>query len=147
VGGFATMVVALVAYESSYLAEVIRAGIEGIGEGQTHAARSLGMKYWQTMRFVVLPQALHNVQPGILGVLVSIIKETSLGYVISVNEFTFASVQLNSQLMTQPVRVFSIMAVTYFLLCFTLTQAARRLDRRIEQRRARAAVAQGAAVA
>jgi polar amino acid transport system permease protein len=135
VGGFATMVVVLVIYESSYLAEVIRAGIEGLGEGQIEAAKSLGLKYWHIMGLVVLPQALNNALPSIVGVLVSIVKETSLGYVISVNEFTFAAVQLNSMLLTQPIQVFSILAITYFLLCFTLTQCARMLEARISRRR------------
>lgn len=137
VGGFATMVAVLVIYESSYLAEVIRSGIEGVGKGQSEAASSLGMGYWQTMLLVILPQALHNSLPAMLGILISIIKETSLGYVISVNEFTFASVQVNSLLLTKPVEVFSIVAITYFILCFMLTQVARTLDRRIQRRRTR----------
>lgn len=54
---------------------------------------------------------------------------------ISVNEFTFSAGQLNSQLLTRPVEVFSILAITYFLVCFTLTQSARALESRIARRR------------
>lgn len=135
VEGFWTLIGALVLYESAYLAEVIRAGIEALPKGQGEAARSLGLGYWRTMRFVILPQALYNSLPSLLSQFVSLIKETSLGYVISVNEFTFAASQVNSMLLTKPVQVFSLLAITYFLLCFTLTQAARSLERRLADRR------------
>jgi polar amino acid transport system permease protein len=67
---------------------------------------------------------------------VSTIKETSLGYVISVNELTFAANQVNNTLLTQPFQVFIILAGIYFLLCFSLTQLARHLERRIASKRA-----------
>jgi polar amino acid transport system permease protein len=135
ISGFATLVGALVIYESAYLAEVIRSGIEALPKGQTEAARSLGLNYPRTMAYVVLPQALYNSLPSLLSQFVSLIKETSLGYVISVNEFTFAAAQVNNTLLTKPVQVFSILAATYFVLCFSLTQTARYLERRIARRR------------
>ena len=135
VDGFWTLIGALVLYESAYLAEVIRAGIKALPQGQTEAARSLGLGYWRTMYFVILPQALFNSLPSLLSQFVSLIKETSLGYVISVNEFTFAAAQVNSMLLTKPVQIFSLLAVTYFVVCFTLTQAARILEGRIARRR------------
>lgn len=135
VEGFWTLIGALVLYESAYLAEVIRAGIKALPQGQMEAARSLGLGYWRTMWFVILPQALFNALPSLLSQFVSLIKETSLGYVISVNEFTFAAAQVNSMLLTKPVQVFSLLAITYFVVCFTLTQAARVLEGRIARRR------------
>lgn len=136
ISGFWTLVGALVVYESAYLAEVIRAGIQALPRGQTEAARSLGFGYFRTLLLVVLPQALYNSLPSLISQFVSLIKETSLGYVISVNEFTFAAAQLNSQLLVYPVQVFSILAITYFLLCFSLTQTARWVEKRISRRRA-----------
>ena len=65
-----------------------------------------------------------------------IIKETSLGYVISVNELTFSANQVNGMLLTKPFPVFAILAAIYFLLCFSLTQLARQLERRVARRRA-----------
>lgn len=135
VDGFWTLVGALVLYESAYLAEVIRAGIKALPTGQVEAARSLGLGYWRTMCFVILPQALYNSLPSLLSQFVSLIKETSLGYVISVNELTFAAAQINSILLTKPIQIFSILAVTYFLVCFSLTQAARLLERRVKRSR------------
>jgi polar amino acid transport system permease protein len=145
ISGFATLVGALVVYESAYLAEVIRSGIEALPNGQTEAARSLGLNYRRTMAYVVLPQALYNSLPSLLSQFVSLIKETSLGYVISVNEFTFAAAQVNNTLLTKPVQVFSILAATYFILCFTLTQTARHLERRIARRRLASGAAPAAA--
>ncbi|HEX7864641.1 MAG TPA: amino acid ABC transporter permease [Variovorax sp.] len=135
VSGFTTMVITLVIYQAAYLAEIVRAGIEGLPHGQTEAARTVGLSYTQTMTKVVLPQALYNMVPALVSQFVSTIKETSLGYVISVNEVTFAANQINSSLMTQPFQVYFILAAIYFCLCFSLTRLARFLERRISTRR------------
>jgi len=136
VSGFTTMLITLVIYQAAYLAEVVRAGIEGLSSGQTEAARAVGLSYGQTMRKVILPQALYNMVPAMLSQFVSTIKETSLGYVIGVNELTFAASQVSSTLLTKPFQVYAILAATYFVLCFALTQLARELERRIARRRA-----------
>ncbi|RLM22647.1 amino acid ABC transporter permease [Brenneria alni] len=136
VNGFTTMLVTLVIYQAAYLAEIIRAGIIGLPNGQTEAARAVGLSYMQTTVKVILPQALYNMMPAIISQFVSTIKETSLGYVISVNELTFAANQINSTLLTKPFEVFLILTVIYFLLCFSLTQLARFVERRINKKRA-----------
>ena len=136
VSGFSTMLATLVLYEAAYLAEIVRAGIQSLPKGQMEAARALGLSYPQAMRRVILPQAIHNMVPAMLSQFASTIKETSLGYVISVNELTFAANQINSTLLTKPFPVFLILALIYFALCFTLTQLARHIERRISRRRA-----------
>lgn len=136
VSGFTTMLVTLVTYQAAYLAEIVRAGIEGLPKGQTEAARAVGLSYMQTTTKVILPQALYNMVPAMLSQFVSTIKETSLGYVISVNELTFAANQINNTLLTKPFQVYVILAAIYFVLCFSLTQVARTLERRIAARRA-----------
>lgn len=136
VSGFGTMLITLVVYEAAYLAEIIRAGIEGLPKGQMEAARAVGLGYLPAMRLVILPQAIYNMVPAMLGQFVSTIKETSLGYVISVNELTFAANQINGSLLTKPFEVFLLLAIIYFALCFSLTQMARRLERRVAARRA-----------
>ena len=141
VSGFSTMLATLVVYQAAYLAEIVRAGIESLPKGQTEAARAVGLSYMQAMRKVILPQALYNMVPAMLSQFVSTIKETSLGYVISVNELTFAADQINSTLLTKPFEVFLLLALIYFVLCFSLTQLARHLERRITRKRAGAATA------
>ena len=135
VPGVVTMLIALVIYESVYLAEVIRAGIQALPAGQTEAARAMGLTHLQTQRIVILPQALYNVLPSMLSQFISTIKETSLGYVISVNELTFAASQVNSILLTRPFDVYFLLAIIYFSLCFILTVCVRLLERRIEKGR------------
>lgn len=136
VSGFSTMLVTLVVYQAAYLAEIVRAGIESLPRGQMEAARAVGLTYMQAMRKVILPQAIYNMVPSMLSQFVSTIKETSLGYVISVSELTFAANQINSILLTKPFEVFAILAGIYFVLCFSLTQLARHLERRVARRRA-----------
>ena len=135
VPGVVTMLIALVIYESVYLAEVIRGGIQALPSGQVEAARAMGLTHMQTQRIVILPQVLYNVLPSILSQFISTIKETSLGYVISVNELTFAANQVNSILLTRPFDVYLLLAVIYFTLCFILTSCVRVLEFRVERGR------------
>lgn len=145
VSGFATMLCTLVLYEGCYLSEVVRAGIEALPRGQAEAARALGHGYSNRMRYVILPQALYNMLPSMLNQFISTIQETTLGYVINVQELTFAANQINNQLLTQPFQVFFILAVTYFVVCFALTQLAHWLEQRIAVRRRGTAGQAGAA--
>ena len=135
VSGFTTMLCTLVLYEGCHLSEVVRAGIEALPKGQAEAARSLGHGYAGRMRHVILPQALYNMLPSMLSQFISTIQDTTLGYVINVQELTFAANQINNQLLTQPFQVFFILAITYFAVCFTLTGAVRWLERRVATRR------------
>jgi len=137
VTGFTTMAVTLVVFQAVYLAEIVRAGIESVPKGQTQAAAALGMGYGLRMRKIVLPQALHNMLPSMVGQFVTTIKDTSLGYVIGVQELTYSANQVNNALLTQPFQVFFVLSLVYFIVCFSLTQAARHLEARIEKKRAR----------
>jgi polar amino acid transport system permease protein len=139
VAGFTTMAVTLVIFQAVYLAEIVRAGIESLPKGQNEAAAALGMSYWTRTRKIILPQALTNMLPSMVGQFVTTIKDTSLGYVIGVNELTYAANQVNSSLLTQPFGVFLVLSLVYFVICFALTQAARLLEARLERRNKRAA--------
>ena len=136
VSGIATMLVTLVLYEAAYLAEIVRAGIEGLPGGQMEAARAVGLSYLAATARVTLPQALYNMVPALIGQFVSTIKDTSLAYIISVNDLTFAANQINSTLLTKPFEVFAILAGLYFVLCLSLTRLARHVEQHIVQKRA-----------
>ena len=136
VSAFTTLVVTLVIYQATYMSEIVRAGMEALPRGQTEAARSLGLSYGKTMQQIVLPQALYNMLPSLISQFVSTIKETSIGYVISVHELTYSAHQVNSDLLTKPLQVFATLSVVYFIVCFALTQCAHAVDRRITRRRA-----------
>jgi polar amino acid transport system permease protein len=136
VPGFETMLCTLVLYEGAFLSEVVRAGIEALPAGQMDAARALGHSYPRAMWFVILPQALYNMLPAMLSQWVGTIKDTTLGYVINVPELTFAANQINNRLLTKPFEVFLILAIIYYVVCFSLTHAATVLERRIAKKRA-----------
>ena len=133
--GFMTMLCTLVIYQSAYLCEIIRGGIQALPSGQYEASRALGLGYVRTTLWVILPQALYNALPSLISQFISIIKETSLGYVINVQEVTFAANQVNNQLLTKPFQVFFILAIIYYLLCFGLTRLAGYVEQRIARKR------------
>lgn len=135
--GFWSIVISIVVFQTAYLAEVIRAAIEALPSGQVEASRSLGMRYWSMMLRIILPQALFNAIPGILNQLTAIIKETSLGYILAVNEITYVAGAINGLLITRAIEVFLILAATYFVLCSSLAQLATFLENRINRKRAR----------
>lgn len=128
---FTTMLIALVIFDGVYLAEIIRAGIQGVPRGQAEAARSLGLGYWRTLRGVVLPQAVLSMLPSLVNQFVSTIKETSLGYIIGLTEVSFIATQINSQVFTRPAEIYLVLGLTYFLLCFGLSRLAYWLERRL----------------
>lgn len=136
VPSFGIMLVTLVIYQGAFLSEIVRAGIIALGQGQMDAARALGHGYFGAMRYVILPQALYNMIPSMLSTFVATIKDTTLGYVINVPDLTFAASQVNNQLLTQPFQVFLILALTYFVLCWSLTWLTNVVERRITRRRA-----------
>ena len=125
-GQFTTMLIALAIFNGAYLAEVVRAGIQGIPRGQTEAARSLGLSYGQTLRRIVLPQALRNMLPSLINQFVTTLKETSLGYIIGLQEVAFIASQVNSQVIVHPVAIYATLALTFFVLCFGVARLAGR---------------------
>lgn len=135
ISGTVTMVVALVVYEGAYLGEVVRAGINSVPRGQVEAGRAIGMSYWQCMRKVVLPQALFSMLPSILNQFIMITKNTSLAYLIGTQEITFAAYQINNQLLTEPFKVYALLAGFYFVLCFSLSRLAKWLEDIIQRKR------------
>jgi len=132
---FVTMLIALVIFNGAYLAEIVRAGIQGLPRGQMESARALGLSYATAMRRVIFPQALRNSLPSLVNQLVTTIKETSLGYIIGLTEVSFISSQINTQVMVMPAQVYGILALTYFILCFGLSRVAYALERRLNARK------------
>ncbi|MHC1481258.1 amino acid ABC transporter permease [Frateuria aurantia] len=135
ISGFLTMLLTLVLYESAYISEIVRAGIRALPRGQEEAAAALGLSYVQTQIAVILPQAIYNSVPSLVNQLVSIIKETSLGYVINLQELTFAANQINGQVLTRPMDIYLILALAYYLICLALTRLAGHLESRVRRRR------------
>ncbi len=135
ISAFKTALVAIVLYESAFLAEIVRAGLQGLPRGQTEAARAAGLSYWQSMRYVILPQALVNMIPSLVSQFVSTLKATSIVYVIGVEEVTFVGQQINSIELTSALQTYLILAGFYFAVCLALSRLAARIETRIQKRR------------
>jgi His/Glu/Gln/Arg/opine family amino acid ABC transporter permease subunit len=114
-------------YTSAVLAEIIRAGILSLPRGQTESARALGLSYAQSMRHIILPQALRLMVPAMMAQLTTIIKDTSLVGTIGVTEL-LQSGRILYTTYFNPIEVFLFVAVVYFVICFALSQASRRLE-------------------
>jgi polar amino acid transport system permease protein len=113
----------------AYLAEVYRAGIESIERGQMEAGRSLGLSYRQTMRYIVLPQAIRRVLPPIGNDFIAMLKDTSLVSVIGVNELTQLA-RIEGSRTYDFLRALSAAAVLYLMLTLLLSLGVRLLERR-----------------
>ncbi|GAC1316708.1 MAG: amino acid ABC transporter permease [Collimonas sp.] len=127
---FSTMLAALVVFDGVYLAEIMRAGIQGLPKGQMECARSLGLNHLQAMRLVILPQATRNMLPSLVNQFVSTIKETSLGYIIGLAEVSFVMSQISNITRTKPAQVYFLLGATYFIMCFGLSRIAIWTERR-----------------
>jgi len=120
-------VLGLSMYTSAVLAEIIRAGIVSLPRGQTEAARALGLSHAQTMRSVILPQALRLMVPAMMAQLTTVIKDTSLVGTIGIFELLRQGRTIFTQFFN-PVEVLLIVATIYFVICFALSRASRRFE-------------------
>ncbi|WGL59884.1 amino acid ABC transporter permease [Pigmentibacter sp. JX0631] len=124
-----TVICALTIFTSCYISQIVKAGIASIPKGQTEASMSSGMTYWQTMRYVVLPQGLRNMIPSFVNQFVSLIKDTSLGYIVGVSELTQVAQQINNRTQNYAAEIFIFLAIIYFIICFAFTSLSRWLEK------------------
>lgn len=129
---FWSATIALTIFTGAYLAEIVRGGIQNIPKGQFEAAYSTGLTYFQTMRKIILPQALKQMIPAIVGQFIAIFKDTSLAYVIGVLELTFVAQSLNNRLMIYPFEIYTTVAMLYFICCYSMSIFANKLEKKLE---------------
>jgi glutamate/aspartate transport system permease protein len=116
-GPFVSAVVAFILFETAYYCEIIRAGIQSIPRGQISAGLSTGLSRWQTMRYVVLPQAFRNMLPVLLTQCIILFQDTSLVYVVTLRDFmTSVSTVANQEL--RLVEMYAFAGLVYFVICF-----------------------------
>lgn len=116
VGPIYAAIAAFTLAEAAYYCEIMRAGIASVSRGQLQAARALGMTNWQGLRLVVLPQAFRNMTPSLVNQSVALLKDTSLVYVISLNDFLGAATKLG-QRDGRLVEVYLFVAAVYLVMC------------------------------
>ncbi|MCI1466869.1 MAG: amino acid ABC transporter permease [Lactobacillus sp.] len=124
-------ITALVVFESAMLAEIVRAGIAAVPDGQMEGARSNGMSYAQALFHVVLPQALTMMIPALLSQFVSLVKDTSLATIIVLPELLYHAQIIYSQDPNFIIPMYAMIAVMYFILCFCLSRLAKYLQTRL----------------
>jgi polar amino acid transport system permease protein len=122
-------VAALAGFTGAYVAEMVRAGIQSIHRGQTEASRSLGMTYVQSMRHVILPQAMRRILPPLAGQFISLIKDSSLLGIIAIRELTKATREVVTTSL-QPFELWFVCAILYLVLTFTLSMLLQYVERR-----------------
>ncbi len=125
------MIALAIAY-GGFEAETFRAGIESIGRGQMEAARSLGMSYFQAMRFVILPQAFRRVLPPLGNDFISMIKDSSLVSILGVRDMT-QEARLYAAASFRYLETYSILAFNYLVLTFTLSLGVKALENRMSK--------------
>ncbi|HDK9711001.1 TPA: ABC transporter permease subunit [Staphylococcus aureus] len=122
--------IALVINSSAYIAEIIRAGINAVDKGQMEAARSLGLNYRQTMKSVIMPQAIKNILPALANEFVTLIKESSIVSTIGVGEIMF-NAQVVQGISFDPFTPLIVAAALYFVLTFVLTRIMNMIEGRL----------------
>ena len=125
-------VVALALNSSAYVAEIFRAGILAVDKGQTEAARSLGLSSWQSMKLVVLPQAIKNVLPALANEIVTMVKESSICSMLGMAELMFVAKTVgNGTLIT--LAPYTVAALIYFCINYPASKAIEAIERRMRR--------------
>ena len=128
--GFLAALIAVSLNSAAYVAEIIRSGIQSIDKGQREASKSLGLSDGQTMRYIILPQAIKNILPALGNEFVTLIKETAVASTIGVADLMYASKIVQSSSF-QPFNPLIIVAIIYFIITFTLSQLIGLFERRL----------------
>ena len=122
--------VAIILFTAAYIAEVVRGGLQAMPKGQYEAAESLGLTYGQTMRLIILPQALKIVIPPTVGILISAFKDTSLVVIIALFDVlnTTKSALASPQWLGFSTEAYIFVSLIYFVCCYTMSNYSRRLE-------------------
>ena len=121
-------------FSSAYMAENIRGGLQGLPPGQAEAARALGLPGWQVTVLILLPQAVRNVIPAIVGQFIALFKDTSLVYIVGmldILEIGRAIVQGNVEFADNGRELYIFVAVVFWLITYTMSYASRSLERHL----------------
>ncbi len=119
-------------FAAAYMAEIIRGGLQAIPKGQYEAADATGLSYWQSMYMIILPQAITLVVPGIVSAFISLIKETTLVYIIGMFDF-LGIVQFtasNSEWIRYTKEGYVFVGLVFWVMCYSLSRYSRRLEYR-----------------
>jgi glutamate/aspartate transport system permease protein len=117
-------------FEAAYYSEIMRAGIQSVPKGQVSAGYAVGMNYAQCMRYIVLPQAFRNMLPVLLTQTIILFQDTSLVYAVGAYDL-LKGFEVAGKNFNRPVEMYLLAAITYFVICFSLSMLVRRLQKKI----------------
>ena len=125
--------IAIVLFSAAYVAETVRGGLQAIPKGQFEGAESLGLGYWQQMRLIILPQALKIVIPPLVGIFISMFKDTSLVVIIGIFDLTLAAKASLTDAAWKGfgVEAYIFISLIYFTFCFSMSKYSQVLERRL----------------
>jgi glutamate/aspartate transport system permease protein len=129
VGAFYSVLITFTLFEAAYFSEIMRAGIQSIPRGQVAAGYALGLTYWQSMRYIILPQAFRNMLPVLLTQTIVLFQDTSLVYVLSITDFLGAASKV-AQRDGRLVEMYIFAAIVYFAISFGLSMLVKNLQAR-----------------
>jgi His/Glu/Gln/Arg/opine family amino acid ABC transporter permease subunit len=127
---YSVALTAFVVFEAAYLAEIVRAGIQSVARSQVEAATATGLTDNQTMRYVVLPQALRNMIPALVTQFIVLLKDTSLASIIGYVDLTKAAQIVNNREI-RPFELYLFIAVIYWLCSYGMSRYARSWELRL----------------
>ncbi|WP_313075728.1 amino acid ABC transporter permease [Melaminivora sp.] len=130
IGAEVSAIITFVAFEAAYFSEIMRAGIQSIPRGQVFAGQAMGMTYAQNMKLVVLPQAFRNMLPVLLTQTIILFQDTSLVYAIGAYDM-LKGFEIAGKNYGRPIEAYLAAAVVYFVICYALSWAVKRLHRKI----------------
>ncbi|MER7456875.1 amino acid ABC transporter permease [Micromonospora sp. NPDC126480] len=128
------LVIGLTIYNSVVIAEILRSGMEGLPGGQAEAASAIGLSPLQTTRMILLPQAFRIMLPALISQLVVVLKDTSLGFIISYEETLNIGKQIIGAL-DNPIQVYTVIAVLFIVVNYSLSKLAQYVQRRLSRGR------------
>jgi polar amino acid transport system permease protein len=127
---FLSGVITIGIFQSAYITEIVRAGIEAIDDGQWDASKALGLNHFQQLRLIVLPQALRIMLPPLANEFINTIKYSSIVSIISIQELTFQGLQVMSSTQVT-IEVWLTITMMYLLICLSLSMLVHRLEYRL----------------
>ncbi|MCG8641260.1 MAG: amino acid ABC transporter permease [Desulfobacterales bacterium] len=134
INGILRAQIAIILFTAAYIAEVVRGGLQGMNKGQFEAADSIGLNYTQTMRLIILPQALKIVIPPSVSILISAFKDTSLVVIIGLYDLlkTTQSTLSDPKWMGFSAEAYIFIALIYFICCFFMSTYSRKLEKELD---------------
>jgi len=130
IGADLSATITFIAFEAAFFSEIVRAGIQSVPKGQMYAGEALGMTYGQNMRLVVLPQAFRNMIPVFMTQTIILFQDTSLVYAIGAYDL-LKGFEIAGKNYGRPIETYILAAATYFVICFSLSKAVRKIQAKV----------------